>query len=280
MTRDLRTRLWMLVAWLLLAIPAWGAENTSDSVIPHLETRGSITQLIVDSKPFLILGGSWNNSATSLEYMKPVWPRLRKMHLNTVLAAVSWAMVEPTEGAFEFALVDGLIREARVQKLRLVLLWFGSWKNTWSSYAPDWVKRDFERFPRVRLRNGSGTERLSPFSQANREADSTAFAALMRRIREVDEAHTVVMVQVENEVGVIPDARDHSEMADAAYRQQVPKELLDYLEQHRETITPELRKHWQEASLRSSGDWETVFGVGPGPSICSCRGTTLGTSTT
>ena len=89
----------MLVAWLLLAIPAWGAENASDPVIPHLETRGSITQLIVDSKPFLILGGELeNNSATSLEYMKPVWPRLRKMHLNTVLAAVSWAMVEPTEG--------------------------------------------------------------------------------------------------------------------------------------------------------------------------------------
>ena len=254
----------MLVACLLLSIPVCDAESASGPAIPHLERRGSTTQLIVDSKPFLILGGELeNNSATSLEYMKPVWPRLRKMHLNTVLAAVSWAMMEPAEGTFDFALVDGLIREARVQKLRLVLLWFGSWKNAWSSYAPDWVKRDFERFARVRLRNGSGTERLSPFSEANCEADSRAFAALMRRIREVDEAHTVVMVQVENEVGVIPDARDHSEMADAAYRQRVPKELLDYFEQHRETITPELRKHSQEAAFKSSGDWETVFGGGP-----------------
>jgi beta-galactosidase GanA len=106
--------------------------------------------LIVDGKPFLALAGElYNNSATSLEHMNAVWPRLTSMHLNTVLAAISWAMLEPSEGKFDYALVDGLIREARVHNLRLVLLWFGSWKNTWSSYAPDWVKRDFTRFPRA-----------------------------------------------------------------------------------------------------------------------------------
>ena len=141
--------------------------------------------MIVDGKPFLALAGElYNNSATSLEYMNAVWPRLTAMHLNTVLAAVSWALLEPSEGKFDYSLVDGLIREARVHNLRLILLWFGSWKNTWSSYAPDWVKRDFERFPRVQMRNGSGTERLTPLSQANREADARAFAALMRRIRD------------------------------------------------------------------------------------------------
>jgi len=198
--------------------------------------------LIVDGKPYLALAGELlNNSATSLDYMKPIWPRLEAMHLNTVLAPISWALLEPSEGKFDYTLPDGLIREARTHHLRLVLLWFGSWKNTWSSYAPDWVKRDYDRFPRVHLRNGTPTERLSPFSQANQTADARAFAALMRRIREVDgEAHTVILVQIENEVGVIPDARDYSPVANAAFAQPVPVELK-----------------------KPAGNWEAVFGTGP-----------------
>src|SRR6516165_6363788 len=195
------------------------AQPKSSSAAPHLERRGDAIQLIVDGKPFLALGGELlNNSATSLEYMRPIWPRLAAMHLNTVLVPISWALLEPSEGKFDYELVDSLIRDARAHNLRLVPLWFGSWKNTWSSYAPDWVKRDFTRFARVQLASGSGTERLSPFCDTNRDADARAFGALMRRIKEIDsEAHTVIMVQVENEVGVIPDARDHSAGANAAY---------------------------------------------------------------
>jgi beta-galactosidase GanA len=229
-----------------------------------MERRGDATQLMVDGKPFLVLGGElYNNSATSLEYMKPVWPRLAAMHLNTVLVPVSWALLEPSEEKFDYTLVDGLVRDARAQNLRLVFLWFGSWKNTWSSYAPDWVKRDFERFARVQLRNGFGTERLSPFCEANRNADARAFAALMRRIRDVDsDAHTVIMVQVENEVGVIPDARDHSPAANAAYGQSVPRELMTYLQQHEDSLDPELRAKWHRAGFKTSGNWEAVFGPG------------------
>jgi beta-galactosidase GanA len=114
--------------------------------------------------------------------------------------------------------VDGLIRDARAEHLRLVLLWFGSWKNTWSSYAPDWVKRDFERFPRVQLQNGSGTERLSPFSEANRIADARSFAALMRRIKETDsDSHTVIMVQVENPLFIPEAAGDAQSAANVFY---------------------------------------------------------------
>lgn len=258
-----------LRGWLygaLAAAVALSAQPQSKpaSSIPHLERRGDATQLIVDGKPFLILGGElYNNSATSLEYMNAVWPRLTALHLNTVLAAVSWALLEPAEGKFDYTRLDGLIRDARAHRLRLVLLWFGSWKNTWSSYAPDWVKRDFERFPRVQLKNGSGTERLTPLSDANRDADARAFAALLRRIREVDgDAHTVILVQVENEVGVIPDARDHSAAADAAYAQPVPRELMDYLQKHTDTLHPELRARWMAAGFKTSGNWETVFGPG------------------
>jgi hypothetical protein len=262
----MRFRTWISAAVVstLAAVPI-AAESQSGSAIPHLERRGNATQLIVEGKPFLALAGELhNNSATSLEYMKPIWPRLSAMHLNTVLAAVSWAMLEPAEGRFDYTLLDGLIRDARAHDLRLVLLWFGSWKNTWSSYAPDWGKQDFERFPRVELRSGTGTERLTPFSDRNRDADARAFAALMRRIREVDgEAHTVIMVQVENEVGVIPDARDYSPAASAAYGQPVPKELMDYLQKRTDALHPKLRARWQAAGFRASGTWETVFGPGP-----------------
>jgi hypothetical protein len=229
-----------------------------------MERRGDAIQLIVDGKPFLALGGELlNNSATSLEYMRPIWPRLASMHLNTVLVPISWALLEPSEGKFDYELVDGLIRDARAHNLHLVPLWFGSWKNTWSSYAPDWVKRDFTRFARVQLANGSGTERLSPLCDANRDADARAFAALMRRIKEIDsEAHTVIMVQVENEVGVIPDARDHSAAANAAYDQPVPKALMDYLLAHKDTLDSDLRTRWQRCGFKPSGTWETVFGAG------------------
>jgi beta-galactosidase GanA len=247
-----------------LLAPRGEGKPPSTSSIPHLEKRGQVTQLIVDGKPFLALAGElYNNSATSLEYMKPIWSRLASAHINTVLAAVSWAVFEPQEGKFDYRVVDGMVQEARAHNLRLVLLWFGSWKNTWSSYAPDWVKKDFERFPRVRLRDGSGTERLTPFSDANRDADARAFAALMRRIREIDgDLHTVIVVQVENEVGVIPDARDHSPAANEAYDRPVPGELLDYLQKHKESLNPELRARWQDAGFKTSGNWETVFGAG------------------
>jgi beta-galactosidase GanA len=260
----MRLQTWIL-STVALAGLAHGAQPGAGSPIPHLERRGDRTQLIVDGKPFLALAGEvYNNSATSLEFMAPLWPRLKAMHLNTVLAPISWGMLERAEGKFDYTLVDGLIRDARAHDLHLVFLWFGSWKNSWSSYAPDWVKRDVQRFPRVQLRNGVATERLSPFADANCAADARAFAALMRRIREVDgEAHTVIMLQVQNEVGMIPDARDYSPAANAAYNGPAPKELIDYLVRHKDTLHPKLRTQWQGAGSATSGSWEAVFGRGP-----------------
>src|SRR5665647_1657178 len=106
-----------------------------NKTIPHLEKRGTATQLIVDDKPFLILGGELHNSSTSsLEYMRPIWPKLAALNLNTALSAVSWELVEPEEGKFDFTLVDAMLKGARENNLRLILLWFGSWKNGLSHY--------------------------------------------------------------------------------------------------------------------------------------------------
>ncbi|PJF38504.1 MAG: glycoside hydrolase family 42, partial [Phototrophicales bacterium] len=110
--------------------------------------------------------------------------------------------------------VDEMIYEARRHGLRLILLWFGTWKNGMSSYAPAWVKRDFRRFPRVKIHDGQLVEILSTFSTETRDADARAFAELMRHLKTIDgDDHTVIMVQVQNEVGVLGDSRDRSPIA-------------------------------------------------------------------
>ena len=236
--------------------------------IPHLRKQGTATQLVVDGKPFLALTGELgNNTASSLENMQPLWSRLVAGNLNCVLAAVSWAQLEPEEGHFDFALVDGLIQEARRNRLKLMLLWFGSWKNGLSSYPPLWVKQDYKRFPRIKIEGGKSIELLSTFGDASRDADARAFRALMRHLRETDDQHTVLMMQVENEVGVLRDSRDRSETANKAFGSPVPKELMDYLQKHKETLAPELREVWSANGSKISGTWEEVFGPGKPDSV-------------
>ena len=113
----------VLVLTGMLSAPALGADK--DDTIPHLSKQGAATQLMVDGKPFLMLAGELHNSSSSsTEYMKPIWPKLTEANLNTVLAVVSWDLIEPQEGKFDFSLVDDLIKDARHYNLRLVLLWF------------------------------------------------------------------------------------------------------------------------------------------------------------
>jgi beta-galactosidase GanA len=220
----------------------------------------------VDGKPFLVLGGELgNSSSSSFEYMRPVWPKLVALNLNTVLVPVYWELIEPAEGKFDFTLVDGLIQEARKHGLRLAPLWFASWKNSMSCYAPSWVKTNQQRFPRAEDKSGAGMEILSPLSQENLDADARAFAAFMRHLREVDgRDHTVIMVQVENEIGMIPDSRDRSAIANKLFNQSVPTELMNYLERQRETLIPEFRAMWATTKFRPRGTWEEVFGPGVG----------------
>jgi hypothetical protein len=257
------------------------ASSPSEPDIPFLRKQGTATQLVVDHKPFLMLAGELlNNSATSVEYMKPLWPKLADAKFNTILAGVSWAQIEPAEGKFDFSVLDGVIRDARNSHLHLVLLWFGTWKNGLSSYPPDWVKKDFQRFPRVQIvgdktpwpvfggprTNFTGSlsiELFSTFGTATRDADARAFAALMRHVKEVDGAnHTVVMIQVENETGLQGDTRDRSPAANKAYAGPVPVELMDYLQRHKSTLIPELDKVWKATDYKTSGTWEEVFGKG------------------
>jgi hypothetical protein len=198
-----------------------------------------------------------------MEYMRPLWPKIAATNLNTVLATVSWELMEPEESHFDFSLVDGVIEGARRYDLHVIVLWFGSWKNGKSTYQPVWVKTNQQRFPLIQDEKGKALPTMTTLSDANRDADSRAFAALMKHIREVDgEAHTVVMIQVENEVGVLGPTRDHSPAANKAFAGPVPKEFMDYLQKHKDTLIPEMRKRWEAVGFKTSGSWEEVFGKG------------------
>jgi hypothetical protein len=240
----------VLVAISLAALPAVARRvpDPKPAPRPNLVTEGGRTRLYVGGRPFLMLGGELaNSSAASLAYARPLLAKLPAMGLNTVLVPVSWELVEPEEGKFDFRLVGDLVREARRNRLRVVVLWFGSWKNGMSSYVPAWVKRDEKRFPRAESPAGHGVEALSAFSDVSRDADARAFAALMRAVRQLDEREqTVIMVQVENEVAMIGEAADRSAVAMGTFRAPVPAEVLHAV-----------------PGLRAAGSWEEVYGKGP-----------------
>ena len=232
--------------------------------IPYLQKQGSAAHMVVDGKPFLMLAGELHNSTTSsLDFVKTQWSQLAAMHLNTVLSPVYWELMEPKEGQFDFTLVDGQIKAAEANHLRLALVWFGSFKNGMSSYVPEWVKTNQSRFPRVQDKDGKTLEILSTLSAANLEADSRAFAALMRHVKEVDSRRRVILIQVENEVGVLGDTRDRNEAANKAFAEPVPKDLLDYMTAQKDALYPEFREAWEKAGAKTSGTWEEVFGKAP-----------------
>jgi beta-galactosidase GanA len=210
--------------------------------MPRLAVEQGRGSLIVDGKPFWLLGAQVDNSSGWPERLQAVWPAAEKMRLNTLEVPVYWEQMEALKGHFDFTVVDAILQQARDHKMRLVLLWFGTWKNGKMHYVPEWVKADTATYPRMKTRDGSMIDVLSPNSPANLAADRDAFTALMRHLREVDTQHTVIMMQVENESGSLGTVRDFSPEAQKEFEGKVPEELLRGLKKS------------------GSGTWSQVFG--------------------
>lgn len=211
-----------------------------------------------------------NSTLSSAKYMADdkIWQNMNDMHINTLLGSVSWEQIEPVEDQFDFSNLDAVILAAREHGMKLVLLWFGSFKNALSTYAPAWVKKDVKRFPRVHALEAGGkrktVELLSPFCEAAWTADAKAFAKLMAHLREFDGQHsTVLMVQVENETGLLGDSRDRSKIAEKKFHEPVPKDLLAWLQSKQSELHPEFQKRYPQISTATVGQstWEEIFGT-------------------
>ncbi len=210
--------------------------------MPRLVQEQGRATLMVDGKPFWMLGAQVDNSSGWPERLRAVWPAAEAMRLNTLEVPVYWEQMEPERGRFDFTVVDAIVQQAREHKVRLVLLWFGTWKNGKMHYVPEWVKSDTATYPRMKTRDGRAIDVLSPNAPANLAADRDAFVALMRHLRETDSQHTVIMMQVENESGSLGTVRDFGAAAQKEFEGQVPVELLRGLKKS------------------GSGTWSQVFG--------------------
>ncbi|WP_140986787.1 DUF5597 domain-containing protein [Asticcacaulis tiandongensis] len=234
----------------------------AQAAAPYLKTQGTTQQLIVDDQPFLILGGELGNSTGSyLPNLAKQWETLKAGGLNTVLIPLTWEQLEPEEGRFDFTLTDGIIRQAQANDMRVVFLWFGAWKNSMSTYVPAWVKHDPKRFSRARNGDGQAQDILSAHDPDTLEADRKAFAVLMAHLAKNDPDHTVIMVQVQNEIGMLPSARDHSREAEAAWKGPVPAALTAYLTKNRARLHPQMKALWDANGAKAKGTWAEVFGT-------------------
>ncbi len=231
------------VSFILIALVFLFTIASADAVeAPRIEKRDGRYALMVEGKPYLVLGGQIHNSSAWPSQLQQVWESMEALHANTIEAPAYWEQIEAQEGHFDFSNVDQLIEGARAHNLHVILLWFGTWKNGNMQYVPVWVKTDTKRFPRMIRPDGVPTDVLSANSRSNLEADKSAFIALMRHLKQIDgEQHTILLVQVENESGGIGSVRDFSAESNREFAGKVPADLL-------------------AAANKQPGTWSQVFG--------------------
>lgn len=186
-----------------------------------------------------------------------IWMKMDQSHLNTLIVPVYWETLEPEEGSYDFSLVDSLLEQAVRFKKKLILLWFGLWKNAESAYVPAWMKQDSETFFRAEMYGGERLNTISPLCWEAVERDAAAFSRLMGHLREVDKNSSVIMVQVENEVGLLGTERDYCRQAEEAFTGNVPDKLMD-------AAVKSGKIRARETGWPEKADWTVVFGEDAG----------------
>jgi hypothetical protein len=226
-----------------VALHAQAPEQVKQRPIPRVIKKGDRFALLVDDAPYLMLGAQVHNSSTWLATLPKVWPAMEFLNVNTVEAPIYWEQFEPEQGHYDYSVMDTLIARARQHHVRLVILWFGTWKNGSQHYMPEWMKLDPERYSHVIDKNGNAADSPSPFADASLEADKTAFTAFMRHLKAADPERTVIMIQVENETGTWGSLRDYSPAAKKVFEAPVPPEVLSAMGAKSASPSPT----WQEA---------------------------------
>lgn len=198
---------------------------------PSIKIINNVQTLFVNDKPFIALAGEIHNSSASTKvYMEEkVWPSLQGLNLNSLIVPIYWETTEPEEGRFEFDLLDDIIENARKNDLKLIFLWFGLWKNGLSTYIPNWMKKNKKDYFYVEKKNGERIYTISPLCEKAIEKDVKAFSKVIEHIKEIDEKEqTVIMVQIENEIGILGSDMDYSEIAMINFEKEIPKEVSSY----------------------------------------------------
>ena len=235
-----------LLALLLMTAKLFG--QTDVNTMPRIVHQNGRHALLVDGKPFFMFGGQAHNSSAWPGMMPQVWQAAEKLHLNTLEIPIYWEQIEPQPGKFDFSLVNTLLTQARAHKVRLVLLWFATWKNGSNHYMPEWMKRNAAKYPNLVGEKGDHIDSPSPLAEATLEADIKAFTAVMRYLKKADPQHTVIMVQVENEPGAWGSVRDYSPVAQKVFEGPVPAPLLE----------PGVLNQLPHEATK--GSWKEVFG--------------------
>ena len=211
--------------------------------IPRIVKKDGRFALFVDDAPYLMLGAQTHNSSDWPAMFAKVWPAMEYLNVNTVEIPVYWEQLEPRQGQYDYTAIDKLLAEARQHRVRLVVLWFGTWKNGSQHYMPEWMKLAPDRYPHMVDKNGHAVDSPSPYATASLEADKSAFAAFMRRLKATDPQRTVIMVQVENEPGAWGSVRDYSPAAQKLFEAPVPPEVINAM--HVTAAPPSA--NWQDA---------------------------------
>ena len=232
-----------VLAFMVASAGAALQAQVKEGPLPRLVKKDGRFALFVDGAPYLMLGAQVHNSSAWPAMLPKVWPAMEYLKVNTVEIPVYWEQFEPRPGQFDTTVIDTLLREARQHRVRLVLLWFGTWKNGSQHYMPEWMKRAPDRYPHMVDKNGRAVDSPSPYATASLEADKTAFTAFMRHLKAADPQRTVIMVQVENEPGTWGSVRDYSATAQKLFEAPVPPEVLSAMQVKAASASP----NWQKA---------------------------------